>query len=503
MFRSYHPPEAVLPISRLILAVWRITQNFLEKIISLTIRRAAPGNKQSPPNRFYQGVRFKLTCVVLILIVGTTFTVALIVMKIMDRSLMHSLIQRGSAISQAAATPAGYSILTNDLLALDNLTTQFERAQSELEYVAILDLSQNILAHNDLDQAGKRLTEQPGSLIESRPGLTVTRYSWGEIEAVEFRRSIFFADKSIGYVVVGISTLELVAAKTSAHREILWVATIATSLGLLGAILLSSFMTRPVEQLTEAVSKLQRGEHVVAIPVRTKDELGRLTKNFNHMAQTIQQQNESLHNYSTELESSYSDMVRILAAAHDARDNYTYGHSARVAQFALSLGEKLQLGSNAMQELELACLLHDIGKIHVPDAILNKKDRLNRHEHEQIIKHPVRGSEILQLAPSLHKYIPTVRHHHERYDGTGYPDRLRGDAIPLHAQIVALADTYDAMTSSRPYRKGMSRKEAIIEIQGCSGSQFNPNMITPFIEALNAFPTETSEMIQQSENLCA
>lgn len=180
-------------------------------------------------------------------------------MKIMDRSLLNSLIKRGSAISQATATPAGYSILTNDLLALDNLTTQFERAQSELEYVAILDLDQKILAHNDLDQVGEKLVEQSGTLIESRPGLTVTRYLWGEIEAVEFRRSIFFADKGIGHVVVGISTLELVAAKASAHREILWVATTATALGLLGAVLLSSFLTRPVEQLTEAVSKLQRG----------------------------------------------------------------------------------------------------------------------------------------------------------------------------------------------------------------------------------------------------
>jgi putative nucleotidyltransferase with HDIG domain len=460
---------------------------------------------QRLPSKFRRGIRFKLTLFVLLLITGSTFSIAFLVMQIMDRSLLHSLIQRGSAITQAAASPAGYSILMNDLLALDNLTAQIEKAQQELEYVAILDLDQNILAHNDLERVDDKLQSQTKTVIESREDLSVTRVWSDGVECLEFSRPIFFAGKQVGHMIVGINILELVAAKTAAHRDIILIATTTTILGLIGTILLSTIMTRPVERLTEAVSKLHKGEHVVDIPVRGKDELGILTQNFNQMARMIQEQKESLQNYATDLESSYGDIVRILAAALDARDNYTYGHSARVAQLALGLGEKLQLGKEAMHELELACLLHDIGKIHVPDAILNKAEPLDQDEHQEIIQHPVLGSQILELAPSLHKYIPTVKHHHERYDGTGYPDQLRGDSIPLYAQIVALADTYDAMTSSRPYREGLCRQDAINEILSCSGSQFNPRLIKPFIETAQVFPDHDPnlEAIRKTESRCA
>jgi putative nucleotidyltransferase with HDIG domain len=459
--------------------------------------------QKTAPIRFIQGIRFKLTLFVLALIACTTFSVAMIVIKVMNQSLLQSLFKRGSAITQAASTPAGYSLLINDRLALDNLTAQIEQAQTELEYVVILNLDGKILAHSHLDQTDRQLPLSPKTIIETDRGLTIANINSKKLELYEFRRSIIFAGKEVGSVVIGINTLELVAAKAAAHRDILLIAAIATIVGLLGAIILASIMTRPIEQLTEGVAKLHKGEQVDIIPIRSHDELGILTENFNSMAATIRQQNESLQNYATELKSSYGDMVRILAAALDARDNYTYGHSARVAHLALALGERLHLGTKELKELEFACLLHDIGKIHVPDDILNKKDKLSKTEQQQISKHPILGSQILELAPSLHKYIPTVKHHHERYDGTGYPDKLRGDDIPLHAQIVALADTYDAMTSSRPYRKGLSRHDAISEIRHCSGSQFNPCLTEPFIEIVQALPEEHSEMFQPLEILCA
>jgi len=506
MFRSHYPFRVVLPTSRVIMAVWRITQTILQKtkaVIPSGLHRPGARWVGKPPFGFYRGIRFRLALFVLILIAVTTFSVSFIVMQIMNQVLLDSLIQRGSAITQAAATPAGYSLLTNDRLALDNLAAQIKRAQAELVYVAILDLKQNILAHNHLDRVGSNLPLLSGTLLEHPSDLTIVRGLREGTECFEFRRPIFFADQYVGDVVIGISTLELVASKASAHRQILLVAAVATTLALFGVMLLSSIMTRPIERLTKGVSRLQKGEHVDDIPTKSHDELGMLTRNFNQMARMIQQQKESLQGYAAELELSYNDMVRILAAALDARDNYTYGHSARVARLALGLAEKLNLGREAMQELELACLLHDIGKIHVPDAILNKKDKLDHSEHQQIIKHPLLGSQILELAPSLHKYIPVVKHHHERYDGAGYPDRLSGDAIPLHAQIVALADTYDAMTTSRPYRKGLSRGEAVDEIRFCSGSQFNPRLVEPFIEVICSFPEEMSDDIRRPEFLCA
>ncbi len=508
MFRSYNPQEVVPLTHRVILAVWGNMQTLLQKTLNFLppeLLHLFSKNRDSA-DKYYKGIRFKLTLFILILIAGTTFSVALIMMQIMDQSLLHSLIQRGNAITQAAATPAGYSLLMKDHLALDNITAQLKQAQAEINYIAILDLEQTIIAHDNLDRVGSKLSELPGLLLTTQPELKVTKIVQGENESIEFRRSIFFAQKHVGNVVLGISTQELVTARATAHREIIMIATAATAVGLFGAVFLSFIMTRPIDRLTEAVAKLHRGEHFADVPIRTDDELGRLTQNFNQMARTIQYQNESLRDYAAELESSYSDMIRILAAALDARDNYTYGHSARVARVALALGEKLELDRGTMHELNLACLLHDIGKIYIPDAILYKKEALDQNEQDQISRHPLLGSKILELAPSLHKYIPTVKHHHERYDGTGYPDRLSGDAIPLLAQIVALADTYDAMTSSRPYRKGLSQKEAVDEIRLCAGSQFNPHLIEPFLDILDildTLPEEVSETNQKTGILCA
>ncbi len=464
-----------------------------------------PGGQLSgkTPVDFCRGIRFRLTLFVFLLIAVTSFSIAIIVIQVMDRSLLHSLIQRGSAITQAAATPAGYSLLTNDRLALDNLAAQIERAQTELVYVTILDLEQNILAHNRLDEVGGNFALMSGVPLAQQADFEVVRGLRDGVECFEFSRPIIFADQLVGSVVIGISTQELVLAKSSAHRNVFLIATAATALALLGAMLLASVLTRPIERLTEGVSRLQNGELSDDIPVMSNDELGILTHNFNHMTRVIQQQKENLQGYATELESSYGDMVRILAAALDARDNYTYGHSARVAQLALGLAENLSFSKKELKELELACLLHDIGKIHIPDAILNKAGKLDQNELQQIIKHPILGSQILELTPSLHKYIPTVKHHHERYDGTGYPDQLCGDAIPLHAQIVALADTYDAMTSSRPYRKGRSRDEAFQEIRFCSGKQFNPALIEPFIAIASSLPEELFKNTERPEIACA
>jgi HD-GYP domain-containing protein (c-di-GMP phosphodiesterase class II) len=203
------------------------------------------------------------------------------------------------------------------------------------------------------------------------------------------------------------------------------------------------------------------------------------------MAMTIRAQRESLEGSACELEESYLSTVRILAAALDARDNYTLGHSARVAMLSLRVGRRLGLGAGVLKELEMACFLHDIGKIRVSDHILNKPAPLQADEIRLIGLHPDQGAEILGLADSLHKYVPVVRHHHERYDGSGYPAGLKGEEIPLFAQIVAIADAYDAMTTSRPYRPGRSRDEAIGEILAFRGTQFAPHLTDLFIEALH------------------
>ncbi len=478
-------------------------RQLVKAVQSLFSRRSGALHSESSPADFFRGIRFRLVSFVLSLLVVTTFSVSFIVMQILDSALLDSLVKRGSAITQAAAVPAGFSLLENDRLAMDNLVAQIKASQEELVYVAILDLEKNILAHDRLDRVGEQLPSLTGKPIAQAHDVAIVRGQYEGVDSFEFRRPIYFADQHVGSVVVAVSASKLMASKALAHRQIFTVATFVTILALLGAILISMVFTRPIERLADGVSRLQKDEYVDDVPVRSRNELGMLIRNFNKMARTIQQQKASLQGYAEDLESSYNDIVRILAAALDARDNYTYGHSARVARFAIAVAERLEFTREELKELEMGCLLHDIGKIHVRDAVLNKQCNLDQEESLEIAQHPLLGSQILELAPSLHKYIPGVKHHHERFDGTGYPDRLSGDEIPIHAQILALADTYDAMTSSRPYRQGLSQEKAIAEIRRCSGSQFNPKLAEIFIDIVPVVSAQLVDDRLPLESLCA
>jgi len=185
--------------------------------------------------------------------------------------------------------------------------------------------------------------------------------------------------------------------------------------------------------------------------------------------------------YAQDLEKSYIATVKVLAAAIDARDSYTLGHSTRVAQLSMQLAGEIGLDKEKLEELEIACLFHDVGKIRIPDAILHKRGTLDLPERQEMMRHTEYGTEILEKAPSLHKFIPAVRHHHEWHDGSGYPDGLSGDKIPLPASIISLADAFDAMTSNRPYRRAMTKDEALRQISELSGKQFNPDLVQSFL----------------------
>jgi len=181
-------------------------------------------------------------------------------------------------------------------------------------------------------------------------------------------------------------------------------------------------------------------------------------------------------------------MVRVIAASLDARDPYTMGHSKRVARMACALGQRLGMGEAELSDLEREAIFHDIGKIQTPDDVLLKGESLSRAEEEQMKSHPVDGTEILRMAPFLHRYIPVVRAHHEWYNGDGYPDGIKGDKIPLHAQLIALADAFDAMTVDRPYREALSTEEAIDEILQFRGTQFSPELADAFAKMVREKP---------------
>lgn len=184
-------------------------------------------------------------------------------------------------------------------------------------------------------------------------------------------------------------------------------------------------------------------------------------------------------------------IIYALAATVDAKDHYTYGHSKKVSEYAVALAEALQIPRDRVITIRAAALLHDIGKIGVPDSILNKQGPLTEAEWEPIKEHPQLGVEILRHVIDLINCLPAILHHHEHYDGTGYPAGLQGDNIPLEARILAIADAYDAITSLRPYRKRLSPQEALVELKRCAETQFDPGLVDIFNTIIEpAFSTE-------------
>lgn len=182
-----------------------------------------------------------------------------------------------------------------------------------------------------------------------------------------------------------------------------------------------------------------------------------------------------------ELQRTFLETLETLARVVEGKDSYTRAHVHAVRHYAVALGHQMGLSPSQLHTLAQAALLHDIGKVAVPDAVLLKPSRLTRREFALIERHPVVGQEILAPLAFLSKALPLIRHHHERWDGRGYPDGLAGDAIPLGARIMAVADSFQAMTSRRPYRPRMKVDDALAEIERNKGAQFDPVVAAVFI----------------------
>lgn len=211
----------------------------------------------------------------------------------------------------------------------------------------------------------------------------------------------------------------------------------------------------------------------------TSDDVRLLSTIANHV--TIAVGNIGLF---SSVQEAYLATVRALAAAVDAKDPYTRGHSDGVAAFALRIGEAMNFSAEQMVALEMAAYLHDIGKIGIPEDILLKPGKLTDVEMSQMRHHPLIGANILKPVAFPWPIAPIVRHHHEAFDGSGYPAGLRSEEIPILARVITVADSFEAMVADRPYRRGRSHQEAMLELRRCSGAQFDPRVVDAFIEVL-------------------
>jgi PAS domain S-box-containing protein/putative nucleotidyltransferase with HDIG domain len=186
------------------------------------------------------------------------------------------------------------------------------------------------------------------------------------------------------------------------------------------------------------------------------------------------------------IEQMLINTITSFASIIDAKSPWTKSHSERISDYGVAIGEKMGLDENALETLRLGGLLHDIGKIETYDVIIDKMDKLTYDEFAHIKKHPEKGAKFLEPIKQLKNVIPVIKHHHERFDGKGYPSGLKGDKIPLPARILSVADTYDSIISDRPYRKSSEQEDAIKEIKSCSGTQFDPTVVDALVDVIKS-----------------
>ena len=253
-------------------------------------------------------------------------------------------------------------------------------------------------------------------------------------------------------------------------------------------------MVTAVAEVESAVACLKQGAlDYVAKPFHLDEVRARVTQAIEKRRLVLE--NRDYHQHLEErvdaqarrIEELFLEGVHALAKALEAKDAYTRGHSERVGVYATKLAREMGLPKERIERVYIAGLLHDVGKIGVRDAVITKPDRLTDVEYDEMKEHPIIGAKILEPVDFLSDVAPCVRHHHEWYDGSarGYPERLRGEQIPLGSRIILVSDTVEAMTSDRPYRKGLPLDVVIAELHKYSGSQFDPSCVDPMLRLLD------------------
>jgi putative nucleotidyltransferase with HDIG domain len=266
------------------------------------------------------------------------------------------------------------------------------------------------------------------------------------------------------------------------EQTILW-SLLALALAISVGVAMAARLAAPIRELAKQAHDIAEGRYGRRAEIRGAAEIADLSTSFNRMSDSIESAMADLQKAAKENHELFINSVRALAAAIDAKDPYTRGHSERVARYAASIARAMELPPEEVRKVRLSALLHDVGKIGIDDRILRKPTALTDEEFEVMKQHPAKGAAIMAAIPQLKDVIPGMRHHHEKWEGGGYPDGLKGEAIPLIARVVSVADTFDAMTTTRPYQKAMEISYVVNRIQSLAGTRFDKRITDVLLRA--------------------
>jgi len=274
---------------------------------------------------------------------------------------------------------------------------------------------------------------------------------------------------------------------------------------LAGALLLGLFfarrLSRPIAQLADSTRAVTEGQYGTRVEVAGTAEIADLSENFNRMSESIHDAFEKVQKAAKENQELFVSSIRALAAAIDAKDPYTRGHSERVARYSAAIARSLELPADDVRKARLSGILHDVGKIGIDDRIIRKPTALTDEEFELMKAHPSKGASIMEAIPQLADIIPGMKWHHEKWEGGGYPDGLKGEQIPLQARIVAVADAFDAMTTTRPYQKAMEVSYVLQRLREMANKRFDSSCVEALVRSHSRgelIPADTPAAVRQA-----
>jgi HD-GYP domain-containing protein (c-di-GMP phosphodiesterase class II) len=267
------------------------------------------------------------------------------------------------------------------------------------------------------------------------------------------------------------------------RRQSYGVVAIVTALAVLLGSLFAGGISSPIRKLAESARRLAGGDYGTRVSIRSSNEVGVLADAFNFMGEEIQKAIEQIQRAAQENKELFMGSIRMLANAIDEKDPYTRGHSERVAYYSACVAKHMGMSPEEVENVHLSGIIHDVGKIGIEDKILRKAAALTDDEYEIMKQHPTKGLHILEAVPLLKEKAGAGLMHHENVDGSGYPDGLKGEGIPLLGRIVSVADAFDAMTTDRPYSKAMTFEAAIARLKFLAGKKFDPGCVEAFDRA--------------------
>jgi HD-GYP domain-containing protein (c-di-GMP phosphodiesterase class II) len=273
------------------------------------------------------------------------------------------------------------------------------------------------------------------------------------------------------------------ASVTDMRRQILLISFVAGILTLVIGFYFARKLTQPVQELATGAGRIASGDFSQRIDVRSRTELGRLGDSFNLMTDQLEKYIKDLQRSADENRELFLGTVKSLAAAIDGKDPYTRGHSERVSRISVAIAQRLGLSDSECEKIRISALLHDVGKIAIDDKVLKKPAALTDDEFEIMKQHPQKGYKIMSQIRAMKEFLPGMYMHHEMVDGNGYPQGLKGDEIPLMAKIVSVADTFDAMTTDRPYQQAMQFEHAVDRIRSFVGTRYDDSVVAAFAQA--------------------